>query len=547
MDAEQVIRDFTSIVDEKPGSPHFARLGGAYLDLEDLRSALKILTEGVRSNPKYLTGQVLLAKALEKANYKKEARDRYGLVLRLDPENTCAMWKIAQLDFLEKRMEAGIEQLQRILAIDPTNEIAQRELEKRHQELFGKPESEIGEMELETLADNVSAESSEFEELFGGKEKIKATPNLTEDSIEELFEINIDEAAEGGISEEIIAGTGIATSTSLDEGDIFVEKTEPLQEEQQSMAPPVDKEEEIIDEEPMKTTEELDDLEELPSFTMQQDYGAEKPPDVSDRPAKEKISIKEETTSKEKELEQASIEGEQQDELEPRVVKTEEPEGESKEEILPTFSEPQRIAQDEDEPEESNNEEESARSEPLIYEGIVDNESAKLDEISDFEEVDGLESRAEFQPLDETLEIEGIETGTRFTPPATNNDSGEQSDTMFSDEFLSEPIPESKGGEVFKKEKDTKRELEPPVLDGIDDLPGPPVEVIEPEDAELETDDDSEMYTVTMAEIYADQGETKKAIAIYKVILSKTDDPERRERIEHRIEHLKTGSEEGIT
>lgn len=126
------------------------------------------------------------------------------------------------------------------------------------------------------------------------------------------------------------------------------------------------------------------------------------------------------------------------------------------------------------------------------------------------ESLEGLETHKEFEPLEETLDIEGFTIRQEFKPPPKATGGPELGNIGFADEL---------GIETTEQVETTPEQPETTAV-------SPPGE-------------EPEMLTVTMAEIYAGQGQTEKAISIYEAILRDAEDTEDRERITQRLEHLK--------
>lgn len=139
MEPKEVVDKFRSFVDKDPGDPRFARIGEAYLSMGDLKNALTVLTKGVKANPRYFTGQLILGHALRQAGYLPQARERYRIVLRLDPSNIAAMWQLSAISFEQGNEKDGIRYLKKILLANPYHQIAKEELKNRTGKEYGPP------------------------------------------------------------------------------------------------------------------------------------------------------------------------------------------------------------------------------------------------------------------------------------------------------------------------------------------------------------------------------------------------------------------------
>ncbi len=192
-----------------------------------------------------------------------------------------------------------------------------------------------------------------------------------------------------------------------------------------------------------------------------------------------------------------------------------------------------------EEPEKSESDKSSDENIPaLSMEGPTDEQEPKDENITDVGGYEFTEShdeaalasssdkevfqfRQKFQPIDETLEVEGFVGKNEFSPPSERSGGPEFNEIEFVDEL---------DGFVPHKPED-KADIEEVVDDDS--------EQSSPAEGESSEEDETDaMFTVTMAEIYAGQGEIKKAISVYNSILKKTVDSNEIDRIEKRIEHL---------
>ena len=75
-------------VQSNPGSPLFARLASGYLEMGNPGEALKVLLEGLRTHPDYVTAHFVLAKTYLSLRRYRDAREELNMVVRMLP--TCA-------------------------------------------------------------------------------------------------------------------------------------------------------------------------------------------------------------------------------------------------------------------------------------------------------------------------------------------------------------------------------------------------------------------------------------------------------------------------
>ncbi|RKZ31779.1 hypothetical protein DRQ36_00965 [bacterium] len=584
MNPQEIIDKYEPILAEDPGNPYFARVGDAYLTMGNIRKALTVLTEGVKANPKYTTGQQLLAKTLIEAGYLPQAKERYNIVLRIDPANIAALWNIAEIEFKQGNLEAGVEVLRRLIVTDPSNETAHRELDKRMRELTGEPEP-VPAPVRETVPTGSQEEVvpaqeevvSEFDRLLETETAPTKTPSdiqapieptgkPIEKEFEELFEMDIS-GAQPLTTPEIQPSSQQPTPSSrpeetipfteatIPEGPFFKEEgtqeggiptltpTEP--EESQT---PEQMEVEQIQLEPQKPSkpkpEEIQPTEEkpssfdeteLPSFAL--DIGLEKvepePPESAEPVPPETIptatpaepeQILEKTVPSEIPLSGDAIEEPKTGELSPEqaipspkpILPEEQPDK------LPSFADFQKPKPIVEEKPESKEETTSKSQRPEGFDSFEVFEPSKetpgeetLEGFTSFgktstggeevetEDIEGLEKHREFEPLEETLDIGDLVPMDASAPSISESEGPELGEISFGNGFkdIELPTPEPAGQEE------------------------------EPEKPS--------MMTVTMAEIYAGQGQIDKAISIYEAILENTEEPEKRERITQRLEHLK--------
>ncbi|GEM_PF-1668516 len=235
MNDEQLVTMFSAFVAEKPGDPRFARLGDIYLQRGDLRKALEILTAGVSANPTYVTGQQVLARALLKAGYFKEARDRFDIVLRIDPGNVAAIWEIARIEFKQGNTKDGIERLKGLLSLDPFDEKAKRELKNLNVEVSEQTLPAMQAKPTEAIEQKAAtpAPPQKSEIVFNGIEK-RSAPTIDEIT---SVEKELEELLKMDISGEDTSGGFDMDQMSSEEGLLAPESVfEPIEEEEESEA-----------------------------------------------------------------------------------------------------------------------------------------------------------------------------------------------------------------------------------------------------------------------------------------------------------------------
>jgi hypothetical protein len=140
MEPSEIITKNRPYIEKDPGDPRFARVGEAFLEMGDLKNALAVLTRGVKANPRYPTGQLILAHGLRQAGYLPQAKERLKVVLRLDSSNIAALWQLASIAFEEGEDDEGIRNLKKIMLINPYLPEARNELKNRTGIEFGPPQ-----------------------------------------------------------------------------------------------------------------------------------------------------------------------------------------------------------------------------------------------------------------------------------------------------------------------------------------------------------------------------------------------------------------------
>ncbi len=227
MEPKEIVDKLGAFVEKDPGDPRFARVGDAFLKMGDFKNALAVLTKGVKLNPRYFTGQLILAHTLRQAGYLPQAKERYKIVLRLDPANIAAMWQLSAVSFEEDNEADGIRYLKKILLVNPYHQLAQEELKRRTGKEYGPPrppqpkreaqlpipsrqdgpividsESEQEEADIEkpqsVVSDSEDVPVTESSVETGIPASAEAQPHKPEsepagDDFEELFEMDISE------------------------------------------------------------------------------------------------------------------------------------------------------------------------------------------------------------------------------------------------------------------------------------------------------------------------------------------------------------------
>lgn len=463
MDYKNIIDKLTPIVEDNPSNPSFARLADAHLQSGQMRKAISILTEGVKANPAYITGQIILAKCLYKAGYLPQAKERFKIVLRLDPENLSALWSIAKIEFEEGNNEKGFETLRKILGFDPFNETVKGEIARKSREIYGEPEPSP-EVVLEPIPEQIPSEIEE--KPLSELEQLLAI-DVSRSSIEILKDKEI-------FTEEPITDTG--------------QKIEP------QAIPPETSSLDIVLEAPI-----FKENEEVREIAEKEDHSKFEEVPVEEKGAKqsEPLGIK---RVDEEEIHEFSV-------PEERAIK------EPEEPIIKPETRATEIIAEEEEFTFAPPSKRQILEESKPLEDILTPEEAPISADED-ELMKTIEKRTEFEPFEETLEIDGLIKKTEFVSPMETRKSTDLPSFSLADEL-----------DIEQFVKDITESKRP--------------EEAKPGKSHFPESSGQEVHTMTMAEIYAGQGQTKKAIEIYEVILAETEDAEKRSKIEQRIKHLR--------
>jgi len=194
MEPTELIEQLAPIVSKNPGHPAFARLGDAYLKNGNVRKAWEILAAGVKANPTYLTGQMILAEVLEKANYVPQAKERYQVVLQIDPWNTSALWALSRIEINQGNEDMASELVKKIIDIDPYDEQAIAEYKSLTGEVVPQQE-ELQEAVIEESDEVYQADSNilESEEItVPNMNSEQQVSDEDDEDLDELLEMDVD-------------------------------------------------------------------------------------------------------------------------------------------------------------------------------------------------------------------------------------------------------------------------------------------------------------------------------------------------------------------
>ena len=109
------------LYDRNPTSTIFARLADAFLVMGDVRGAIDVCRQGLRYRPSYITGHLVLARALAAAGDHRRAEDEFQKVLRLEPGNPASVRYLASLAERAGDDERAAQLWDRLRTLDPAN------------------------------------------------------------------------------------------------------------------------------------------------------------------------------------------------------------------------------------------------------------------------------------------------------------------------------------------------------------------------------------------------------------------------------------------
>ncbi len=243
-------------VEKDPNSKLFVPLAEEYRKEGILDEAIKVLLNGLESQPGYMSARVLLGKIYIEKEMLNEARTEFESVIESIPDNLYAHKKLSGIYRDIGEIDLAIKSYKIILKLNPMDEDALdrlRELEGEEpaqvpseespafepplSEEITMPEEELEEIDVSDTAeeaasaDEIKLDSAfdeekltEFENsLFGGDVKEEVSEGITEEILDQEDEDikMLDEQVEG--TEEEISFADIAEASETEESEIFDE------------------------------------------------------------------------------------------------------------------------------------------------------------------------------------------------------------------------------------------------------------------------------------------------------------------------------------
>ncbi len=128
-DQDPKIEKYKNALEENPDSRYFAPLADALRKAGDLEEAIKTAEDGVKRNPRYESGVLVLAKIYLDSEKYEQALEQFQIVTRLNPENVNAQKAIAEIyDKLGYHKEA-MQAYNTVTILDPRDQRAKERLE----------------------------------------------------------------------------------------------------------------------------------------------------------------------------------------------------------------------------------------------------------------------------------------------------------------------------------------------------------------------------------------------------------------------------------
>jgi len=112
-----------------PHSRAFAPLADLYRKAGRLEEAIEVLEAGLAEHPRYVSALVILARCHVDAGRPVESGEAFARVLTLDPDNLVALKSLAEMALAGLDNARGAEFLERVVFLDPTDELAATRLE----------------------------------------------------------------------------------------------------------------------------------------------------------------------------------------------------------------------------------------------------------------------------------------------------------------------------------------------------------------------------------------------------------------------------------
>ncbi|MBL8025839.1 MAG: tetratricopeptide repeat protein [Fibrobacteres bacterium] len=129
------ISHLEKVVSRSPGSPAFARLADVYRSQGQVDKAITLCEDGVRANPIYPTGHLLLGRCYFEMDRIDEALSEFETVIRLDWKNLFALKIMGDIHAQKGERESAARFYKRASEIDPLN-VSVRDMFRRFEKYY---------------------------------------------------------------------------------------------------------------------------------------------------------------------------------------------------------------------------------------------------------------------------------------------------------------------------------------------------------------------------------------------------------------------------
>ncbi|MCR4439759.1 MAG: tetratricopeptide repeat protein [bacterium] len=140
--AQDIIRELEPVLARHPDSMRFARLADAYIAIGRPDKAVELCEQGLRHHPRYVTGKIVLAKALLAQGEHTKALHTLKSLLDLDPRHPLGWKYYGDLQKSLGKEEAAERSYSELLAIDALNEDVRAMLNALRQQRLAPPPEE---------------------------------------------------------------------------------------------------------------------------------------------------------------------------------------------------------------------------------------------------------------------------------------------------------------------------------------------------------------------------------------------------------------------
>ncbi|HHM24085.1 MAG TPA: tetratricopeptide repeat protein [Bacteroidetes bacterium] len=275
-------------LEENPRSMLFARLAEYLLEVGRVEEAAALCKRGLEVHPSYANAHYVLGLCYYRQGDFDEAEGEFNRAILYDPDHLNARHLQAQIMKEKDWQNAYLLRLKQVLAIDPFDAEALRQIREHEQRVAGEEEKEEaavaaypGEEQLPDIEED-QEEFRKVERVFSEaeaetevtEETLAGAPPEEREEVQEEFEREPEFAESSGLEEEAVPEEeGKDYEYILD--DIFKDEVAPEEEEFEEVQETV-VEEEIVEEPPEETGETVPPLQEETEAAAPEQPEAEK-------------------------------------------------------------------------------------------------------------------------------------------------------------------------------------------------------------------------------------------------------------------------------